>query len=196
MTFRTGNKVRARQRAFTLIELILVMALLIVAISLVTPKVIAFFDGRSLDSEVRRFISLTHYGQSRAVSEGLPTMLWIDEVKGTYGLKIQTGYADKDPRAVEYHVGKGLKMEIIRGSPVAPIAYSQTGRILNGQVAQGGAKLPSIYFSPGGNVTTLSSIIGLTMQEANTPPVWIGPSANRLSYEVQDQVRILANLRR
>src|SRR5207249_2115896 len=56
--------------AFTLIELILVMALLAIVLAVSAPALSTFFQGRTLDSEVRRFLSLTRYGQSRAVSEG------------------------------------------------------------------------------------------------------------------------------
>ena len=31
-----------------------------------------------------------HAGQSRAVSEGMPMVLWVDEKKGAYGLSAET----------------------------------------------------------------------------------------------------------
>src|SRR5215831_89969 len=68
--FRTAVQT---QDAFTLIELILVMAILTVAVAITAPALSNFFHGRSLDSEARRLLSLTRQGQSRAVSEGLPT---------------------------------------------------------------------------------------------------------------------------
>ena len=74
---RSGHQPR-QQRGFTLIELILVMMLLIIMVTIVTPKLMAFFNGRKLDSEVRQFVALTHYAQSRAVSEGVPMLLWVD----------------------------------------------------------------------------------------------------------------------
>jgi len=194
MTFSSKNKSAGGRRAFTLVELILVMALILIAMALITPKVIGFFEGRALDSEVTRFVALTRYAQSRAVSEGVPMMLWLDESQGTYGLKIQTGYSDKDPKAVDFHLAKGLVMEVMRGKPPTPVAYSQTGRILNGQVAQGAKPSAAIYFSPEGTVIALSSVIGLSIREPGYSAVWIGPTVNRLSYEVQDQTRILANL--
>lgn len=184
------------KRGFTLIELILVMAVLIIAVSLVTPTLSKFFEGRTLDSEVRRFVALTHYGQSRAVSEGVPMMLWIDTRRQVYGLKQEPGYsADADSKAVEYSVGKGLKMDVMQGAPMAPTANSQTGRILNGQAGQTMGKLPTIHFTPEGTFLRTSSVMGISFQEANNAPVWIGPSASRLSYEVQDQNTILANSR-
>ncbi len=78
MTLQTGNRrTRSnepdRARAFTLIELILVMALLLIVIGVALPSLKRFFHGRNLDSEARRFLSLTRYGQSRAVSEATVT---------------------------------------------------------------------------------------------------------------------------
>src|ERR1039458_8859603 len=70
-----------RAAAFTLIELILVMAILIMAVSLSH-----FFRGRTLNSEARQLLALTRNGQSRAVSEGLPMDLWLDVEQGTFGL--------------------------------------------------------------------------------------------------------------
>src|SRR5689334_18148384 len=55
------------KRAFTLIELILVMALLAIVMAVSAPALSNFMRGRTLDSEARRFVSLTRYGQSRAV---------------------------------------------------------------------------------------------------------------------------------
>src|ERR1043166_3717524 len=60
----------ATQRAFTLIELIVVMTLLVAVISIALPSLGGFFRGRTLDSEARRMLALTRQGQSRAVAEG------------------------------------------------------------------------------------------------------------------------------
>src|SRR6266850_7624427 len=76
---------RPQASGFTLIELILVMSLLIIAVGLSFPALQDFFRGRGLDSEARRFLSLVRYGQSRAVSEGIPMLLWVDAREGTYG---------------------------------------------------------------------------------------------------------------
>lgn len=193
-----NNGKSCAQRAFTLVELILVMALLVIAVSLVTPAVSKFFNGRTLDSEVRRFVALTHYGQSRAVSEGVPIMLWIDEKKQSYGIREEPGYGSDatDTNAIDYTVGKGLKIAVTAGAPAAPMANSQTGRILNNQAGKSASLLPAIHFSPEGSIMRGTSIVGVSIQESNNPAVWIGQSADRLSYEVQDQNTILANSQR
>jgi len=62
---RAGGRIHGQ--AFTLIELILLMALISIVISLVAPRLAAFFHGRSLDSEARQLLALSRHGQSRAV---------------------------------------------------------------------------------------------------------------------------------
>jgi type II secretion system protein H len=159
-----------RSRGFTLIELILVMSLLIIIISLVTPSLEKFFQGRTMDSEVRQFVSLTHYAQSRAISEGSPMLLWVDSKAGKYGLTQESGYPDADAKAMEYTIGQGLKINV--------------GKL--GTKAKA-AKRSGIHFSPDGNVITSTSVAGVSLQEGNNKPVWIMPSANGLSYELKNQ---------
>src|SRR3954447_11599635 len=98
-TFRQG---------FTLIELILVLSLLAIVTSLAAPSLSRFFHGRTLDSEARQLLSLTHAGQSRAVSDGFPVLLWIDSQQRQYGLQLeikssQSGNSkDIDPKAEQF----------------------------------------------------------------------------------------------
>src|SRR5437870_1766405 len=75
------------RRAFTLIELILIMALLVIGVSFVTPHLQGFFRGRTLQSEARQMIALMHNGQTRAVSGGVPMILWFDVGQNKYGLE-------------------------------------------------------------------------------------------------------------
>ena len=196
MILRIGNHPNndpRPSRAFTLIELILVMAILTIAVALVTPILSRFFGGRGLESEVNRFVALTRYGQSRAVSEGVPMMLWIDVRNGSYGLKQEPGYTDNDPKAVEYTIAEDLKIDIAKANVIARVAKSQTARVANGQGTRSGNKLSAIHFSPEGTIVSATSVSGISIQQGDNRPVWIGPSANRLSYEVQDQKTITAN---
>ena len=73
MTLRTGSKRSDRgaarpSNAFTLIELILVMAMLLIVLGVAFPSLKRFFRGRNLDSEARRFLSLTHPGDQLLVA--------------------------------------------------------------------------------------------------------------------------------
>ncbi|HEX3797342.1 MAG TPA: prepilin-type N-terminal cleavage/methylation domain-containing protein [Verrucomicrobiae bacterium] len=158
------------RRAFTLIELMLVMVLLTIVISLVVPQLETFFAGRTLNSEVQQFVALTHYGQSRAASEGVPMLLWVDPGAGQYGLEQEPGYNDTDPKSVEYSVGEGVKIGIPK----------------NGIKAVKRGKMQGIHFSPDGNVVKDTSLASVFFQEGKHAPVIIGQTANGLSYEVQN----------
>jgi prepilin-type N-terminal cleavage/methylation domain-containing protein len=52
----------AGPRAFTLIELILVMALLSIVLAVSAPALSGFFRGRTADAAARRLVSLIRYG--------------------------------------------------------------------------------------------------------------------------------------
>lgn len=165
-------------RAFTLVELILVMALLVMAAALVTPQLAKFFGARDLDSEARRFVALTRYGQNRAVSEGVPMLLWIDSKAGKYGLQQETGYTDSDTKAQEYTVANRLTIGVENGpSKLAP------------------GKRIGIRFSPDGNVLSAGSVAGVYIQHDKDPAVWIVLSPDRLSYEAQNEPPTSANVR-
>src|SRR5207248_10972163 len=117
MTLPTGSKRNKRYEmshggAFTLIELVLVMTILLIVFSVALPSLKGFFRGRNLDSEARRFLSLTRYAQSRAVSEGVPMVLWIDTRRGAYGLQQQAGYTDGDSNAARFALSEELREEV------------------------------------------------------------------------------------
>src|SRR5271169_6228049 len=99
--------------AFTLIELILVLALLVIVTSLAAPPMASFIRGRAMDSEARRLMALMHAGQSRAVSEGLPVVLWVDEKQNTYGLEAETTGQTGDPKAENLSVDSTLQLAVL-----------------------------------------------------------------------------------
>jgi len=182
MTFRTGNKRTrssspARRGGFTLVELILVMALLTIVLSLGAPSLARFFRGRTLDSEAHRFLSLTRYGQSRAVSEGVPMILWINAGQGLYGLQAETGYVDEDRKAVEFTLHEDLLLEVER-----PELRALSGRW--NRPTQQANSLPEIRFTPDGFISETSPEAVL-IREGEERTIWIGQSRNRLHYELQ-----------
>jgi type II secretion system protein H len=107
-----ASRITGHKSAFTLIELILVLALLVIITSMAAPAISHFVRGRALDSEARRLAALMHAGQSRAVSEGAPMMLWINEKGGAYGLEAETAGQSGDAKAEELNVDSTLQLAV------------------------------------------------------------------------------------
>jgi len=160
-----------------LIELILVMALIVIMASVVTPRMADFFRGRKLDNEARRFVTLTRYGQSRAVSEGIPMLVWIDEEKQLYGIEAQPGYLQKDPKALEYSVAEELKIEV--SEPLTSYGVTKEQEISRTLPT----KLRFIRFGPDGFVSDASPQYVLISRDKDDV-VAIGPSRDWQGYEI------------
>jgi prepilin-type N-terminal cleavage/methylation domain-containing protein len=143
MTSRAGTKARnikPRRSAFTLIELIVVLALLAIVISIGAPRLARFFHGQMVAEEGQRLLALTRYGQSRAASEGRPMILWMNPAAGTYGLRMQDGFSADGAAApagtgkdVSYKLGDGLRFQFEQGVAMptqgASILFAPDGSI-------------------------------------------------------------------
>ena len=165
---------------FTLIELIFVLALLAITAVFVTASMGSFFRGRALNFEARRILSLTHYAQSRAVSEGVPVILWINPADSTYGLTIQSTFSDPegDMRAVKYAVESGLTLET-PSSAVAAISEQDDEKL--GITTEG---LSVIRFTPDGFFDE-SSVGKITIRQGAEAALELVPTVNRLGYEIR-----------
>jgi Tfp pilus assembly protein FimT len=174
MTLATGQDNRRADhqdgRAFTLIELILLLALLVIITSLAAPAMAHFIRGRALDSEARRLVALMHAGQSRAVSEGLPMMLWVDEKQGAYGLAAETTGQTGDPEAENLSLDSTLQ-----------IAVGNTGL----GVATTFHNLPAIRFQADGSVDENSPPL-LQLTDSAGVSRWLIETRNHTGYEISD----------
>jgi Tfp pilus assembly protein FimT len=100
----------------------LILGLLVVATSLAAPAMSKFVRGRALDSEARRLAALMHAGQSRAVSEGAPMVLWVDEKQGTYGLQAETTGQNGDAKAENLTVDATLQIAVVNAG-MTPVTF-------------------------------------------------------------------------
>jgi len=169
-----------RRRAFTLMELLLVLALLAMAVAVAAPSLSRFFRGRALDSEGRRMLALTRYAQSRAVSEGIPMVVWFKPEQNTYGLEAETTYADTDPKAVEYQLDSNLAVELAPPAPDQAAPWKITTQIAGSQ--------PAIRFTPDGFVSESSPAwVWLKIsRDGEADAVWLALNDDRLKYELQN----------
>jgi type II secretion system protein H len=156
--------------AFTLIELILVLALLVIITSLAAPPMANFIRGRAMDSEARRLMALMHAGQSRAVSEGTPTVLWVDEKQGAYGLQAETTGKAGDPKAENLSLDSTLEIAVLTTGLSAPTTFNN---------------LPAIRFLADGTVDE-SSPQKLQLTDSAGFKRWLIETRNRTGYEVSD----------
>ncbi|MCW5557293.1 MAG: prepilin-type N-terminal cleavage/methylation domain-containing protein [Verrucomicrobiae bacterium] len=192
-------------RGFTLVELILVMALMLAAVAMLAPSLGRFFRGRDLDSEARRFLSLTRYAQSRAVTEGVPMLLWVDPDRRAYGLTEEFSYTTQaDRAAVSYELAKDLQIQVDPGTTPAwtqPVVGYAVLRPQLTRVTLGtrtlllGRNTILFRFQPDGFIgeTSPQSLwilrepqdTRLRQREDADQAVWITQDANRLNYVIQ-----------
>ena len=122
---------------FTLIELVLILALLVIITSITAPAMAKFIRGRALDTEARRLISLMHAAQSRAVSESAPMVVWVDEKTGSYGLAAETSGQNGDPKAEDLTLDSTLAIALMSTGTGVKTMFNN---------------LPAIRFQPDGTV--------------------------------------------
>jgi type II secretion system protein H len=169
MTLSVGSN-SFRRRAFTLIELMLVMALIVIAVSLVAPRMAGFIKGQALNSEARRLFALMHAAQSRAVSEGMPMMLWVDEKGGSYGEEAETSGQNGDPKAEELTVDSTLQISVLNGGTGTQTTFKN---------------LPAIRFLPDGTVDE-GSPQALKLTDSAGFTRWLVQLKSRQGYEIND----------
>ena len=156
---------------FTLVELILVLALLVIATSLAAPELAHFVRGRALNSEARQLLALMHAGQSRAVSEGMPMVLWIDAKQNTYGLQEETPGPNGDPQAQHLTVDSSLRITVPQTSSGIVTTFNN---------------LPAIRFLPDGTVDENSpQMVQLT--DSAGASRWLILNSTRTGYDINDR---------
>lgn len=114
MISRTGKNnssacASARNAGFTLIELIVVMALLATVLALVSPSLARFFRGRDIEEEAKRFLALTRFARNEAISQSIPMTLWMNTDTRQYGLRPAPGYTNPEFKPLEYDLAKNLQ---------------------------------------------------------------------------------------
>jgi type II secretion system protein H len=167
---RHASRVTGHSPAFTLVELLLVLTLLVVITSLVVPAMSNFIRARAVDSETRRLFALMHAGQSRAVSEGLPMMLWVDEKQGAYGLAAETPPSGGDPKAENLTVDENVQIAVLNVGATALTTFQN---------------LPAIRFLADGTIDE-NSPQTLRLADAKGNALWLIEANSHMGYEIRD----------
>jgi prepilin-type N-terminal cleavage/methylation domain-containing protein len=181
-----ASRITHHARAFTLIELILVMTILAIAVSFTAPALANFFRGRSLDYEARRLLALTRQGQARAVSEGLPMELWFDTSKSAYGLEAEPSYEAVDSKALNFPFDSQLQIEFAdqnSGVHFGSLGIASSGNSAN-STASNHPNVPKIHFLPDGSIAD-GSPQSVHLIGRDGASLWLMLSRNRLNYEIR-----------
>ncbi len=138
----------SRTAGFTLIELVVVMALLTALVSYATPSLALFFRGREMTEEARRFLALTRLARSEAISRSEAMEVWVDIEAGMYGLEPYGAYytASSDSDTAGYTKGKPLEFVLPDGLEIEVGASD----------SESGTEA-SIVFNPDGTIDDLSA---------------------------------------
>lgn len=107
---------RAYPGAFTLVELILVMALLVVMLAVAAPSLGRSFRQRNLDQQATRMLALTEYARDEAASQGVPMIVWIDPDSRRFGVDAHAGYTANAQRIKEYLLPADVTFDPIEGA--------------------------------------------------------------------------------
>jgi Tfp pilus assembly protein FimT len=174
----TNNPPRAAA-AFTLVELVVVMTIMVVVIAVAAPSFKAFLHGRNLEDEARRFLSLTRYGQSRAVSEGLPADLWMNPKIGQYGLATSGGYTETWTNPIYFALDNDVQMQPVPGSYLATTRSNFWTPLMLGN--RGFVSV--IHFQPDGFISD-NSPQTIRFRQGTDPEIWVVENANHQRYDI------------
>lgn len=100
----------APTRAFTLMELVLVMAVMAISAAVVAPNLQGLLYGRRATEEGRRALALIQQARSEAVSSGDMIRVWFNMDDDEYGFESATETETTDARTRS--LAEGLAIEL------------------------------------------------------------------------------------
>jgi Tfp pilus assembly protein FimT len=162
--------------------LVLVMTIMVVMLAFVAPSLRNSFKHRALDQEATRLLALTEYARDEAVSQGIPTQVWIDSTKGNYGAEEVPGFdGDKiDPSAAqvkgapvsgvlatEYSLPDDVHFNVAKTSHLTPEGYTQV-----------------IQFDPDGSPTPSTGIDSVKIVDKDNNTAMLTLTTDGWGYEI------------
>jgi hypothetical protein len=135
---------------------------------------------------VQRFAALTRYGQSRAIAEGVPMVLWLDPEGAQYGLEAEATYSEEDRLAQTFDINPDVVLEV---DPAAQVI----GTLQPRSTSELAANLPAIRFTPDGLFSEASPqfVLFRENRETDAAQLWVALSHSRLHYEIQTNQPVL-----
>ena len=168
---------------FTLVELILVMALLVVFLGIIVPTVSRSLRQRNLEQEAARLLALTEYGRDEAASQGVPMDVWIDVDSKTFGVEPKPGYTGATARAKSYRLNDDMHFDPVAGGlTVRPgTGAGVTTSAQQAQPTHGG--ITAAEFAPDGTLST-GSVASIRLADRTNNGVSVTQTADGYGYEI------------
>lgn len=109
-------KNEARPPGFTLVELIIVMALLAVAAAFAAPMLGRSLRERGIRDEAARLLAVTEYSRAEAISQGVPMTLWLTPNGQRFGVEAKAGFDGDTTRAKEFALNPDISFQVEGGT--------------------------------------------------------------------------------
>ncbi len=158
-----------RLTAFTLVELIIVMALLAIVMAVAAPSLARSMKERNLADEAARFLSATEYARSEAVSQGVPMIVWIEPTARRMGVAPKTGFEGEETRVREF-------------------VWNPDIRIETEEKAAGGKVIELMEFGADG-APTVTSAESIRLVDRFDAALTLARTTDRWSYEILKEAR-------
>jgi Tfp pilus assembly protein FimT len=168
--------------AFTLVEMVVVMTLMVIVISVAAPSFGAFMHGHNTDNEAQRFLSLTDYASSRAINEGLPMDLGLNIKQGKYWVAACGGYTETHTNMVGFNLDSSVAMHV--DPPITSIPTTQSN-VWTPYIAMRGFGLPTIRFQPDGFISDTSpGTVKFRQSSGNDLETWVVENSDHRRYDI------------
>ena len=174
MTLGTGKR-RAGRAAFTLIELTLVLALLIVAVGVGAPMLGRTSRAVAVESEAHRVVALIERARSEALARAAPARAWLDPDARRGGWEMLPGFDDESAGGTTLR----LRDDIACHVSAAPAASTATSGLTvaefdpDGEIIEGTAAVVTVFGARGEGLTVRPApdgwTFGVTNGEAAAP---------------------------
>jgi type II secretion system protein H len=98
--------------AFTLLELVIVMAVVGIMLAVTAPNLARFLHGRNVREDARRLVAVTRRAAAVAASQSCRTVVWIDPTNGEYGWRRLESFTKDTTDELSYTVLDGTTLSV------------------------------------------------------------------------------------